>query len=286
VGRFEGKVAIVTGAASGIGEATARRLASEGAAVVVADLNEAGAERVAAAIEADAGRAVAQPVDVGDEAQVAAMVERAVAEWGRLDILHNNAADTSREAQQRDAVVAETDLDFFLHAVRVDLVGVVLGCKHAIPRLLENGSGAIVNTSSGAASGSFPDGMTAYSASKAAVESVTRSVAVQYGKRGIRCNGIAPGVTLSPAVLAGITPEVLSVIEHSVEAPGLSTPEQQAAVVAFLASDDAAFVNGHTIPTGAGSEAISTANALLRYAAAAGVLETFRYGQGSDREER
>jgi NAD(P)-dependent dehydrogenase (short-subunit alcohol dehydrogenase family) len=277
-GRFSGKVAIVTGAGSGIGEASARRLASEGAAVVVADINGPAAERVAGEIAGDGGRAVAQTVDVSKEAEVEATVQRAIDEWGRLDVIHNNAADTSREAQGKDAIVTETDVAFFLHAIEVNLVGVVLGCKYAIPRMLDNGGGAIINTSSGAALGSFPSGMTAYSASKAAVESVTRSVAVQYGKQGIRCNGIAPGVTLSPVALESISPEMLEVIKHSVEAPNLSTPEQQAAVVAFLASDDAAFVNGHVIPTGAGSEVISTTNALLRYAAAAGVLGDWAYG--------
>jgi NAD(P)-dependent dehydrogenase (short-subunit alcohol dehydrogenase family) len=275
--KLDGKIAIVTGAGSGIGEASARRLAAEGAAVVVADIDPAGAERVAAAIVDAGGRAVAHVVDVAKEAEVEAMVQRAVDEWGRLDVIHNNAADTSVAARQRDAMVADTDAEFFMHAVEVNLLGVVLGCKHAIPRMLENGGGAIVNTSSGGANGSFPTGMTAYCATKAAVESVTRSVAVQYGKRGIRCNAIAPGVTLSPAVLENVPAEMLEVIKQSAEAPELSTPEDQAAVVAFLASDDARYVNGHVIPTGAGSEVSTTTNALLRYAASAGVIGGVRY---------
>ena len=221
--RFSGKVAIVTGGASGIGEATARRFAEEGAAVVVADLNGEGASRVAAAIASAGGRAVAQTCDVSREDEIVACVERAVEEFGGLDIMHNNAADTSHATMAGDALAADSDAEYFEHVFRVNVIGVMLGCKHAIPRLLERGGGAIINTSSGAALASRPQGGTAYAASKAAVESITRSVAVQYGKQGIRCNGIAPGITVTDHARASLGDEMLDVMRWAAEAPALAT---------------------------------------------------------------
>lgn len=277
--RFAGKVAIVTGGAGGIGEPTVKRLAREGAAVVVADLNAEGAERVAADVTKAGGRAVAQACDVSEESDIATCVQRAVDEFGRLDIMHNNAAETSREAMSKDPVVTDSDVEYYEHIFRVNLMSVVLGCKHAIPRLLEQGGGAIINTSSGAALQSRPQGGTAYAASKAAVESVTRSVAVQYGKQGIRCNGIAPGITIHEHVRATISPEMLEVMEWSNQAPHLANAEQQAAVVVFLASDDASYLNGHTLPVDSGAQVITTTNALMRYANAIGQLGDFGFGQ-------
>ena len=144
-------------------------------------------------------------------------------------------------------MVADSDVEYYEYIFRVNLMSVVLGCKHATPRLLEQGGGAIINTSSGAALQSRPQGGTAYAASKAAVESVTRSVAVQYGKQGIRCNGIAPDDP-PRACPATISPEMLEVMEWSNQAPRLANAEQQAAVVVFLASDDASYSTGHTLP--------------------------------------
>ena len=277
--RFAGKAAIVTGGAGAIGEATVARLAREGAAVVVADLNVEGAERVAAELTAAGGRVVAQACDVSKESEIAACVQRAVDEFGRLDIMCNNAAATSREDMAKDLMVADSDVEYFERIFRVNLMSVVLGCKYAIPRMLEQGGGAIVNTSSGAALGSRPQGGSAYAASKAAVESITRSVAVQYGKQGIRCNGFAPGITPHPHVHATISPDMLEVMAWSNQSPRLATAEQQAAVAVFLASEDASYLNGHTLPVDAGAQVITTTNALMRYANATGQLGDFNFGQ-------
>jgi NAD(P)-dependent dehydrogenase (short-subunit alcohol dehydrogenase family) len=281
--RFSGKVAIVTGGASGIGEATARRLAEEGAAVVVADLNGEGASRVAAAIASAGGRAIAQTCDVSREDEIVACVERAVEEFGGLDIMHNNAADTSHATMAADAVAVDSDAEYFEHVFRVNVIGVMLGCKHAIPRLLERGGGAIINTSSGAALQSRPQGGTAYAASKAAVESITRSVAVQYGKQGIRCNGIAPGITPHDHARASLGDEMLDVMSWANSAPALGTVEQQAAAVAFLASDDAAYLNGHTLPVDGGSQVLIATTALVRFAHARGVLGRTDFGQAAEK---
>jgi NAD(P)-dependent dehydrogenase (short-subunit alcohol dehydrogenase family) len=245
-GRLAGKVAIVTGAASGIGRATALALAREGAAVVVADLNAEGAKRVAGEIEGAGGRAHAQPADVSSEPSVVAMVAAAVERFGGLDVLHNNAALTDPAVMAADGEITSLALDTLERTLAVNLRGPLLGCKHAIPRMLERGGGSIVNTSSAAAlAGDLV--RTAYGISKAGVDSLTRYVATQYGKRGIRCNSIAPGVIATPALAANVPKELLAVYERSHLTPRLGRPEDIAALVVFLASDESAFLTGQTL---------------------------------------
>ena len=140
MGRLDGKAAIVTGAGSGIGEATVRMMAREGASVVVADVDREAAERVAGEIDG----AVVAHADVSDEASVARMIETAVEAFGGLDVLHNNASDASTNALDMD--IATLDMAVFDRLVAVNLKGQLMGCKHAIPRLLERGGGSIVNT--------------------------------------------------------------------------------------------------------------------------------------------
>jgi NAD(P)-dependent dehydrogenase (short-subunit alcohol dehydrogenase family) len=250
-GKLAGRVAIVTGAASGIGRATALALAAEGAAVVVADLVGDGAERVAREIAAAGGRAAAQQTDVADEGSVAAMIEAAVKSFGGLDVLHNNAAATDPALLSGDLELTAMEVAVWDRTLAVNLRGPMLGCKHAIPRMLERGGGSIVNTSS--AAGLAGDLVrAAYGASKAGVDSLTRYVATQYGKRGIRCNSIAPGVIATPALAANVPPEQIDAYERSHLTPRLGRPEDIAKVVAFLASDDAAFITGQVISVDGG----------------------------------
>jgi NAD(P)-dependent dehydrogenase (short-subunit alcohol dehydrogenase family) len=250
-GKLAGRVAIVTGGGSGIGRASALALAREGAAVVVADLSEERAKGVAAEIDAAGGRAYAQAADVSDEASVVAMVDAAVTRFGQLDILHNNAAATDWSVLGGDGELAQLELAIWERTLAVNLRGVLLGCKHAIPRLLARGGGAIVNTSS--ASGLTGDLVrTAYGVSKAGVDGLTRYVATQYGKRGIRCNAIAPGVIETPALRQNVPPEQVALFERHHLTPRLGTPEDVANAVVFLASDDAAFITGQIISVDGG----------------------------------
>ena len=244
--KLEGRVAIVTGAASGIGRATAIALARAGAAVLIADLQAEAAEGVVQEIREEGGQARAQTTDVAEEGSVVAMVEAACAHFGRLDILHNNAADSDPALMARDLELVDMETEVWDRAQRINLRGPMLGCKHAIPRMLEQGGGVIVNTSS--ASGLVGDLVRpAYGASKAGLDCLTRYVATQYGKRGIRCNAIAPGVIATPALAANVPAEQIAVYERNHLTPDLGRPEEIARVVVFLASEDAAFITGQTL---------------------------------------
>jgi NAD(P)-dependent dehydrogenase (short-subunit alcohol dehydrogenase family) len=250
--RLEGRVAMVTGSASGIGRATAGRLAREGAAVVVVDLDERGATAVADEIREAGGEAIAREADVRDEAAVAAAVRSAVDEFGKLDILHNNAAILAPDHFNQDADVIELKAEVWDMTMAVNLRGVMFGCKHALPVMIENGGGSIINTSSSSAV-SGESLRSAYSASKAAIIAFSRSVATMYGKRGIRCNSVVPSVIVSPENRTRISPRQLSIWEANCLTPYLGVPDDVAAAVAFLASDDARYVSGHALIVDGGS---------------------------------
>lgn len=245
--RFTDKVAIVTGGGSGIGRATALLFASEGAAVTVADIAEQAAGAVVAEIEAAGGRARVQVTDVADPGAVAAMVADTVAAFGGLDILHNNAAALDQNRVDQDVVTM--DLATWERVMAVNLNGPMLGCRFAIPAMLERGGGSIVNTASAAAFyGSHS--LAAYGTSKAGVVALTRYVATAYGEQGIRCNAIAPGVVVAreaQAALGGPMGDRLRRYSTSHLIGRLGYPEEIATSVAYLASDDAAFVTGEVL---------------------------------------
>jgi len=254
MGRVDRKVAIVTGGASGIGRATSLLLATEGASVVVADLDAVRAKSVVAEIEAGGGRGLAVAADVGDESSVRAVVQAAVDAFGALHIVFNNAADTSLEAMLRDGMVADMDTATWDHAMAVDLRGAMLGCKHAIPHLIAAGGGSIVNTASN--QGILGDlSQTAYSAAKAGVIMLTKSVATQYGAQGVRCNAVSPGAVRTPALERACPPEVIAEIGTHSAIPRVGEPEDLARAVLFLASDDAAYITGQVLPVDGGQMA-------------------------------
>jgi meso-butanediol dehydrogenase/(S,S)-butanediol dehydrogenase/diacetyl reductase len=239
--RFEGRVALVTGAASGIGAATARRLAREGARLVLGDLNEEGLSAVAKEIDAT-GEAVAfRATDVSDRTQVEALTDTAVERFGRLDIVFNNAGVGSY------GKTPDLDPDAWHRTIDVDLHSVFYGCRAAIPRLREAGGGSIVNTAS--ISGLFGDyGLAAYNAAKGAVVNYTRTVAIDHARENIRVNAVCPGpIDTALTAMMATSEDFMSEYRKLIPMGRMGRAEEVAAVVAFLASDDAAYVTGAAI---------------------------------------
>jgi NAD(P)-dependent dehydrogenase (short-subunit alcohol dehydrogenase family) len=249
--RLDGKIAIITGAGSGIGQVTAALLAERGAAVIIADINGQAAKAVADGLQERGLSAVASTTDLGDEAQIADMVQVAVREFGGLDILYNNAALLAPDVMARDMAITDIDADILAQVLGVNVSGSLLGAKHAIPHMLARGGGVIINTSAGTAFlGELVRPM--YGTSKAAIIGMTRNIATQYGKQGIRSIAIAPGIILTPAVAATIPPEVQASNIRQTLLPRAGRPEDIANLVAFLVSDEAAFITGITIPVDGG----------------------------------
>ena len=231
----------------------------------MADLALDRATAVAAAIVADGGTARAQAVDVSVADEVAAMVADTVAAYGGLDVLHNNAAAIDQNALDQDVVTG--DLAVWDRVLAVNLTGPMLGCRFAIPAMLERGGGAIVNTASAAAFyGSRT--MAAYGTSKAGVVALTRYVATAYADRNIRCNAVAPGVVVDRAVQEADRSAPTSRLAPYVAghlSGRLGYPEEIAAAVAYLASDDAAFITGEVLRVDGGFTAHSPTYATDRH---------------------
>jgi NAD(P)-dependent dehydrogenase (short-subunit alcohol dehydrogenase family) len=237
--RLGGKVAIVTGAGSGIGRATAVRFAAEGAHVLVNDLNEGAAKETVELIDAAGGSALLAAADVTDAAAVDAVVDLAVSTFGRLDVLHNNAG------YGRPDRVAELSDELLLEMLQVNLFGTLHGTRSALRAMIGQGSGSIINTASTAGFASATD-RSAYGAAKAAVINLTKSTAVENGRFGVRANAICPGPIDTPA-LRRFMPDV-DYYAAQIPMKRLGRGEDIAAVAVFLASDDSAFVSGAIIP--------------------------------------
>lgn len=237
--RLNGRIAIVSGGAGGIGSGIARRMAAEGAHVLVADIALDGAERVASEIGDNAS---AVYFDAYDQKSVEAMVQTAAERYGRLDVLVNNVADTSLTTL--DGTVLETEVATFDKSIASNLRSIFIATRAALPHLLET-RGAIINISSGSAIVG-DTWLTSYSAAKAGVLSLTRNTAVQFGKQGVRCNSICPGF-IAHGRAREMMPETLrSVLEVSYTTRN-GAPEDIAALATFLASDDAGFINGENV---------------------------------------
>lgn len=248
---LEGKVAIVTGGAGGIGAATCRLMAERGARVVVADLDGARAKAIAGEIGGDA---LGLAVDIGDEASVEAMFRSTLDAFGRLDVLDNNAALLTPDYARRDLDIATMETEVWDDTFRVNTRGTMLCCRAALRIMERQGSGSIVNTASNLAlQGNVIQA--AYSASKAAVIQMTRSIATSHGKRGIRCNAVLPGLTGSKAALGNLPPRLIEIVTEETLTPFLGEPMDIAHAVAFLASDEARYITGQCFVVDGGTSA-------------------------------
>ena len=248
-----GKVAVVVGGAGGIGTATCTRLSEEGCAVAVGDLDSAAAQEVADRIKANGGHALAQETDIGDELQVGALIDRTVGELGGLDILHANAAAMSADTIGSDSNVVEMPLESFDGSIRAGARGHLLCARHAIPRLLERGGGALIFTSSGSAFAGEPK-RPAYAMSKSAINALVRHIASRWGKEGIRANAVAPGLVRTERTFEVLADEdTLNSVLSTLRSPRVGTPDDIAAMVAFLASADGEWINGQVIAVDGGT---------------------------------
>jgi 3-oxoacyl-[acyl-carrier protein] reductase len=235
---LDGKVALVTGAGGGIGSAVATRLAEEGAAVAVTDVNLEAGTIVAKQLEERGGRAIAIEHDVTDRPSWEAAVDRVQAELGSLDIVVNNAGFT------RDRTVVKMTDEEWQAVIDVHLRGCFLGCQHGLRAMRERGWGRIVSLSSTAAFGWF--GQTNYAAAKAGIIGITKTVAMEAAKYGVTVNAIAPGSVDTP-MLRAVPAERLEEFERDIPLQRFARPEEMAAVIAFLASDDASYITGQVI---------------------------------------
>ena len=231
--RLEGRVAVVTGAASGIGLATARRFTAEGATVVLVDMSDT--TEIAAELGGDPVRA-----DVADEEQVAALYAGVKERHGRVDVAFHNAGISPPD----DDSILETGLDAWRRVQEVNLTSVYLGCKAVLPHMLEQGSGSIVNTASFVATLGAATSQISYTASKGGVLAMTRELGVQFARSGIRVNALSPGPVATPLLLELFAKDPERAQRRLVHVPmgRFAEPEEIAAAVAFLASDDASFI--------------------------------------------
>jgi len=244
MGRLNGKVAVITGAASGIGQATAIRFAGEGAAVVVADLNADGGESTVRQCKENGGSAVFQRADVSSEPDVQAMIARAVKEFGRLDITYNNAGIGGAVGPLEQIKIEDWD-----RSLGVLLRGVFLGMKYSIPEMRKAGGGAIISTASVAGIRGFV-GLHAYCAAKAGVVNLTRSAALELGKDKIRVNCICPGGINTPILhrnLPGVKDAMEQWMAKGQPIPRAGHPDDIAGMVLYLASDDGEWVTGQAM---------------------------------------
>lgn len=244
--RLDGKVAIITGGAGGIGAATASLMAARGARIVIADI----AFEAACALADTLPDALAVKLDLEHQSSIKAMIASVTAHYGQLDILINNAALLGPEIAQADGNIEDMDTDLWDRTYRINVRGTMIACREALPHLrsscLKRRGGNIVNTvSSLALQGHIIQA--AYSSSKAAIIQMTRSIAASHGKEGVRCNAVAPGMTMTPALKEAFPPPLRLVVEGETLRDQLGEPEDMAEALAFLASPAARNITGHVL---------------------------------------
>lgn len=250
-GRLAGKIAYITGAGGGIGGASARLFAREGARIVVAEFDEKAGQACAEAVRDAGGEAVYVHTDVTREDSVRASIATAVAQWGRIDVLYNNAGGSSAA----DAQVTDCPVEEFWRAIQVDLFGTFVTCKYGIAAMLESGGGSVINSSSVFALVGTR-GKDGYTAAKGGISAITRSMAAEYAPHGVRVNAVAPAITLTARVqgLLEVQPGLLARTSER-QLLGLTQPEEVAAMALWLASDESRTVTGQVIAIDGGMSA-------------------------------
>ncbi|MHB8399929.1 MAG: SDR family NAD(P)-dependent oxidoreductase [Candidatus Limnocylindrales bacterium] len=240
--RLEDKVCIITGAGGGMGRVAALMFAAEGAKVVVAEFSEAAGLETARLVSDAGGAASFVKVDVSNEAGAKTMVDHAVATYGRVDVLYNNAGIMP----EADHSVVDTDVATWDQVMAINVRGVFLGCKHAIPRMVEQGSGSIINIASFVALLGCSVPQDAYTASKGALLSLTRSLAVQFGPRGVRSNAICPGPVETPLLMDWLVKDEEAKRIRLARNPSgrFGKPEEIVHMAVYLASDESRWTNG------------------------------------------
>jgi NAD(P)-dependent dehydrogenase (short-subunit alcohol dehydrogenase family) len=240
------KTVLLFGGAGGIGSATSRRLAAEGANVVVSSRHQENAEKVAALVAEEGGTALPLGVDIGDETSVAAAVAATIERFGGIDAVHVNAANMAMEIITNDTDAVSIDLDVFDQTIRTNLRGYLVCTQATLPALLERGGGSIVYTGSAAAWAGEPE-RPAYAMSKGGLGALVRHVASRWGREGIRANVVAPGPTVGEDIDAVLPPEYREQMLATLRHRRLGRPEDIAAMVAFLMSDEGEWITGQEI---------------------------------------
>jgi NAD(P)-dependent dehydrogenase (short-subunit alcohol dehydrogenase family) len=245
--RLAGKAAFITGAGTGIGRATAELFAREGARVTIAEIDAASGEETAQRILAAGGQAIAIATDVRVPESIEASIRQAAQHWGGLHVLHNNAGGSTLV----DSNVVDAPLEEFWRAITLDLFGTFLGCRFGIPEIIRSGGGTVINMTSAVALMGF-EGRDCYTAAKGGIAALTRSLAVEYGRQGVRVNAIAPSVTMTERVkrLLAESHGVKQVADQHLL--GLGEPMDVAYAALYLASDEARITTGSILPIDSG----------------------------------
>jgi len=265
MGSLQGKIAFVTGAGSGIGKASAIALAAKGAVVGIGDINDEAAATTVKEIKGQGGDAFAVHIDICSEPSIKTAIEGIARNYGRLDILHNNAAYISLALIENDVDILTITTENWDKTMEGTLRGTMLCCRYGVIEMLKTGGGSIINTSSIYGVTGFIR-QPAYGVSKAGINLLTQNVATTYGRQGIRCNAVAPSMIKTPLLLNAIPAEFIEMNADATALGWLGDPSDVGHVVAWLASDEARYITGQIIPVDGGTtQHLATAADARRY---------------------